>query len=603
MNKGLTWFLSFLCLVVTLNVAFAAETKPLAPEKAFKFSAKFSSKNKIILNWDIAPGTYLYAKRFKIQIQKPIEQTITNLTLPKNFEKIKTKTDEIEMIYKKQISFPVEIPQTKKQTENYQLLVQYQGCSESGYCYPPKKKILLINDRNIAITDTVPVATEPSWFEKQKQLLTEPDRIMQIFSQQSFVLLLFAFFVFGVLLSLTPCVLPMIPILSNIILGQSKTISAKKGFTLSLSYVLGMSITYALLGVIAALLGYSLQAAFQNPWVLSVFAAIFILLSLASFGVYELQPPERLRTFLSNRSSSKTKNPTIINAAMMGVVSSVVISPCVTAPFIGALAYISQSGNILVGSLALFILGIGMGVPLLVTGVAGGKLLPHAGAWMEKIKELFGILLLLVAVQLISRFSNSTVSNLLWASVCFIGAILFFNTKNLKRLLSQFFWRSLAILSLLAGIYFLLQINLVKEIIYPKKELALKQNITTVTNLNQLQTQLKKAKQLNQAVILDFYADWCAACKDMEHTTFNDPNIKSILKNFKMIRVDITANDFQSQQLMQRYQVIAPPVLIFLSSNGDEIPNKRIVGEIDTVSFKKFAQNVCNSKLVIACLE
>ena len=419
-----------------------------------------------------------------------------------------------------------------------------------------------------------------------------------------FLTIIFFFFLAGIALTFTPCVFPMIPILSGIIAGQGSDNSTRKSFFLSLSYVLAMAFTYAVVGVIAALSGENLQVALQNPWVIGAFAGIFVLLSLAMFGFYELQMPSAIQNKLSSISNSQSGG-SMINAAVMGLLSALIVGPCVTAPLIGALIYISQTKDVLIGGLSLFALGLGMGVPLMIVGTSAGKFLPKAGAWMDNVKAGFGIMMLVLAIWMLERILPMPVIVLLSGILAiftgiYMGALDALNEASTgwKR-----FFKASGLVVLLYGAMLLFgaasgngsliqplkgsfsgvttgpQSNSEKGLVF--------QQIKGIDGLNQA---LANARQQGKTVMLDFYADWCISCKEMEHFTFSDPKVIATLKDTVLLQADVTENDEQDKALLKKFGLFGPPGILFFDKNSQENLPFRIVGEMKAEPFNQHVQ-------------
>ena len=519
-----------LALLVSLCAGFSHaavnEADLLEPEKAFRMSTRAVDDRTVEVKFDIADGYYLYRERFKFEAEPGIGGASVKFGTPDFPAGVKKKDEffgEVET-YRKQLIVLLPVEKTGG-GNTLKLVVTSQGCADVGVCYVPMQTRASVKLAGAGSgTSSVPAVTQgpelvppsSSTAARLSGSATDFD-IVALFESGSFWLVLASFFGFGLLLAFTPCMLPMIPILSGIIAGEGRDLNKVRALILSLAYVLGMAVTYAIAGVAAAYSGTLIAAALQNPWVLSAFALVFVWLALSMFGFHDLQLP----AFLQDRLSSthhKLRGGHVASVAGMGVLSAVIVSPCVAAPLAGALLYISQTKDVLLGGGALFSMAMGMGVPLLVVGVSEGAFLPKSGRWMEKVKKFFGVLLLAVAV-----------------------------------------WIAWPVIS---------------PLVMPRPEPhGLKfERINSVEELNE------KLRAPGKPVMLDFYADWCVSCKEMEAFTFADAKVKEKLGGMLLLQVDVTANTEQHKELLKRFSLFGPPGIIFFDTLGAEIRGLRVIG-------------------------
>ena len=586
--------LSLLCLSLCALASIAqANLKPLSADRAFQLSASTKDNQTAIVRFIIAPQYYLYRNKIAFSTVKLGSAVIATPLLPPGTQKYNPTIGHY-MALQGQIQFA--LPILSYQQANLPIRVHYQGCSSEGFCYPPMSKVVILNLTGPYNQWSKPINLDIP--QKIKSPATEPnDRISQILANSNVAWVIAAFFGFGVLISLTPCILPMIPILSSIIIGHSRNgpLSHLRSFMLSLSYVLGMAITYAIAGMIFGYLGSNIQAALQIPWVIIVFAMIFILLALSMFGYYNIQLPSRWQTKL-NHSSGQQKHGSYIGVALMGSLSSLVLSPCVTPPLVGALGFISRTGNSLLGGSALFALGFGMGLPLLFIGATSAKLLPKAGPWMNAIKKMLGVLLLAVAISLLSRIIPAWANMGLWTALI-IGCSYALGAFKSADGLSQRLCKILGVLFFIYGIVLLIGLyqgntNPLQPISKNTTNSIAQDRFIRVTSMDELNHQLDIAQKNQQPVLLDFSADWCIACKQMAAFTLNNSHVLKALKPYRLIKVDVTNNDDNSKALQQHYGVIAPPTLIFIDQTGKELKSQRIIGEISAADFLQQLQNI-----------
>jgi thioredoxin:protein disulfide reductase len=570
MNVVKKYVLLFLLTLLSIT-SFAQE--PLPGIEVFQVQTKVIDPNTITIEWQIKPGYFLYKNRIKLRNNTKELIQIGTLRFPTPLYKEDAQLGKYP-IYRNTISLAVPILGIKK--GDAKIRVHFQGCADSGFCYPPMDSTVILT-----INEGLEV-TKVSLQAPQKQQASETEKISSVFSEKSLALVILSFFGFGLLLAFTPCVLPMVPVLSGIIVGHGDKITTKKAFLLSLSYVLSMSLTYAVAGIIVAALGSNIQAALQSAWVISIFSAIFVLLALSMFGFYELKLPTSWQAKLSGLSN-RQEHGHYLGAAIMGVLSTLILSPCVTAPLIGVLSYIANTGNMSLGGIALFFLGLGMGTPLLFIGASAGKLLPKAGKWMNAVKAFFGVLLLAVAIYLISRVIPEHITMLLWASLLIITAI-YLGALHLPENNSQKFWKGAGIVQLFYGGLLIVGASMGNgDPLQPLADLHFNQQGLVspakikVKSIRDVEKALEKAQ--GKLVILDFYADWCTACKVMEKTTFQDTRVIQTLANFVVLKANVTANDKTDKALEAHFGVVAPPSFIFFDKNGREIKSARIVGE------------------------
>lgn len=569
---------------------------PVPVEEAFQFYTQVREPGVFELNWTIRDDYYLYRDHLKVEVSDGVE--LVELWRQPG----KPKQDQLfglVDIWQQQAVAALLVGAEGEGVGEAGLTVTYQGCWEGGICYPP-------------VTETIPLASLPlaaglSWPEGMppevatvsdaagsSDFVSEHGRFTQLLSGSSLPLILGAFFVAGLALSLTPCVFPMIPILSSIIAGQQGRVSTRRALGLSSVYVLAMALTYTLAGVLAGLFGANLQASFQNPWIISAFTLVFVLLALSMFGFYELQLPSGVQNRL-NQISRSQKGGQLTGVAVMGFLSALIVGPCMAAPLAGALIYIGQTGNPLLGGAALFSMSLGMGVPLLLVGTSAGKLLPHAGGWMKAIKAGFGVLLLLLAVWMLDRIVPVQVTMALTAVILLVTAVYLSALDRLPSPVSgwQRFWKGLGLVLLVYGVALLLGVfSGGRSLVYPLQGMGLGAGTVgaasgstlvfdqTVTSLDALEPLLAEAKAAQQPVMLDFYADWCVTCAEMEFVTFADAEVQESLSGFMKIKVDVTRNDSDSRALNQRYQVFGPPALVFFDQQGEERRDLAVHGVI-----------------------
>ena len=561
----------FLSLLLALAVALpaAAQLKLgagaelLEPEKAFRFSARALDAATVEVSFAIAEGYYLYRERFKFAAEGAPAVRLGTPELPRGALHKDEFFGEMQ-IYRKDVRIRIPVQGEGR----FDLKVVSQGCADVGVCYVPMES-----------KTSIDLAAFGEAQPPRLSIFASDVEIARLF-EGSFLLVLGGFFVFGLLLSFTPCVLPMIPILSGIIAGEGENLDKLRALSLSVCYVLGMAVAYAAAGVAAAFSGSLLAAALQNAWVLTAFALVFVLLALSMFGLYELRLPGFLHQRLDS-AQRRLRGGQIASVAAMGLLSAVIVSPCVAAPLAGALLYISQTRDVLLGGAALFVMALGMGVPLIVVGVSEGALLPRAGAWMTLVRRLFGILLLAVAIWVISPVLSPVAVMLAWAAL-FIGSATFLWGR----------WRPISVAALVIGAALLVGVlSGSRDPLRPLAPLtgrgapvAAPMPWQRVASLADLQDKLKAP---GKPVMLDFYADWCVSCKEMESFTFSDPKVRAQLDGMLLLQADVTAHNDADRALLKRFSLFGPPGIIFFDAQGREIKGLRVIGYQNAERFLK----------------
>jgi len=571
-------------LLDSLGLSNEFDTPPDVDE-AFIFSASSKDANAILARWTVAEGNYLYKDKIRFEIIKQDDSVqLQSFSLPAG----ENKMDEIfglSEVYQHDVDVILPIKRSGDRSE-ITLKAYYQGCSETFHiCYPPTEKEILITLP--ALTNTL---NEPLDSVSPPIILAEQDRMAKSLAEDTIIKILFGYFGLGLLLAFTPCVFPMIPILSSIIVGEGERITTHRAFILSLTYVLAMSITYTLAGVMTGLLGENLQAMFQNPWIIGSFSGLFVVLSLSMFGLFELQLPHAMQHRL-HQISHQQQGGHVAGAALMGLLSGLIVGPCLAPPLAGALIFIGQQGDPILGGSALFALSMGMGLPLLIIGTSAGTLLPKAGDWMNTIKSIFGVMMLALAIWMLERIIPGWVSLLLWGGLLIVSAVYLgaLNSLNIDASGWEKLWKGFGLILLIyGGLLMIGGASGSHNVWQPLQSIMSSQANTTssvntgvkftkVNNLTELNQQLS---QTSKPSMLDFYADWCVDCKRMEITTFQDSNVISALKNTQALQIDMTANNAEHKKLMKQYSVFAPPTILFFDANGMEYKQFRIVGNI-----------------------
>ncbi len=563
--------------LVWASCAHAAE--PLDPEQAYRFSARALDEQTIEARWDIQPDYYMYRNKIAF---RAVGAALGEPALPKGKEKEDEFFGKVET-YRGELVIRIPVLEGGGAIV---LQADSQGCWDEGICYPPmtqEAKLTLA-----AMGSVPPAAASPApSFSAAPAGGDESGEIAKLLKGAGFWVAVATFFGFGLLLSLTPCVFPMIPILSGIIVNHGHAVTHLRAFTLSLAYVLGMAITYALVGVAAGFSGTLLSAALQNAWVLGAFALVFVALSFSMFGFYELQLPAALQSKLSDTANHQGGSLGAI--AVMGALSALIVGPCVAAPLAGALLYIAQTKDAVLGGAALFAMSLGMGAPLLAVGVFSRSFLPKAGPWMEAVKKFFGVVLLAVALWLVSPVLPSWVAMLGWAALLIVPAIYLHALDPLPPHATGWhrLWKGVGVAMLLGGSAMLA--GLLGGSRDPLQPLAFLRSggavaasmngneapsFEKVKNIAELDARLAAA---TKPVMLDFYADWCVSCKEMEKFSFADPAVAAKMKEFTLLKADVTANDDDDKALLKRFGLFGPPGIIFFR-NGEEIAGLRVVG-------------------------
>ncbi|MEQ1485705.1 protein-disulfide reductase DsbD [Methyloglobulus sp.] len=572
---------------------FQAELLP--PDQAFQFSVTVKGPSTLHVSWLPTEGYYLYREKFKLELIGSDKVKLGAYSLPNGTPKEDEAFGHVE-IFHSEVAVDVPLIRSDTAPQQIKLKAYYQGCADRGVCYPPMDKTVELELPQAASMSSAGNSTQPT------APLSEQDQITQSLHDDSLWGTLVSFFGFGLLLSLTPCVFPMIPILSGIIVGRGHNITTARAFLLSLSYVVASAFTYTIFGVLAALFGSNLQAAFQEPWIIALFSGIFVLLSLSMFGFYNLDLPDFIRAKLHN-SSEKHRDGSMLGAAIMGALSSLIVGPCVAAPLAGALIYIGQTGDAVLGGSALFVMGMGMGVPLLLVGASAGKLLPKAGSWLNATKAVFGVMMLGVAVWMLSRILPPEIIMLLWALLLILPAIYLNAVDSLPEHSSGWhkLWKGVGITLLAYGLLLLIGFSIGNT--NPLKPLqgfgvtaanASEQGLSfeRVSSLAELEVRIKQANANNQPVMLDFYADWCISCKEMEAYTFTDAKVKQTLAGFVLLQADVTKQSGADKTLLAKFNLIGPPAILFFNGNEQETKSLRVIGYQDALTFIKTLRQV-----------
>ena len=572
----------------------------LPPDQAFRFAAFADGPDRMRLVWQIADGYYLYRSRIKIETSSGQAQLGTP-QLPAG----EIKQDDYfgkQEIYHHELSASVPVARAGGSALDVPLSVTYQGCGR-GICYPPIVKTLNVSLPSAGTgsgAPGLPSAVNPASTGSPAGMaakaagspaafVSDQDRYVSVLRDSNIVWVVLAFLGGGILLSFTPCVLPMVPIVSGIIIGDGTHVTARRSFGLSLAYVLGMALTYTAAGIAVAAGGQQVQAAFQQPWVIVLFAALFVVLALSMFGLFTLQMPAVIQTRLatmSNRQSAGSYG----GVAVMGALSSLIVTTCVGPALVGALLFIGQSGNMVRGGIALFSMAIGMGTPLLVVGASAGKLLPKAGPWMDLVKRLFGALMLAVAAWMLERIVSDRFSLLLWLVPSAAAAAVLWTGISGLRNGGVIFAR---VAGSAAAVYAaLLTAGMIMGNTDPLSPLS--RNVAsarhdlpfrTIKSVADLQREVADARSQGKGVLLDFYADWCVSCKEMERYTFTDSTVQSALQGTVLLRANVTANDADDQALLRHFGIYGPPTIAVYGTDGQERRNFRVVGYMKAADF------------------
>jgi thiol:disulfide interchange protein DsbD len=603
-------FLLLLCLAVPASNAegfldklsnLTSSNQPdfLPPDEAFGLDVIARDAHALQANFSVTPSYYLYRDKITFS-SKDSAVRVTAVNLPRGEIKHDPNFGDTE-VFHQSFQALVTLASTDNEAKSITLNAVYQGCSEEGLCYPPITKVLHVNLPSAATGQLAPPVLTEAAPPSSQVPMSEGSQIARLFKGGNFWLIISFFFGAGLLLALTPCVFPMIPILSGIIVGRGHKITHFHAFILSLAYVLGMAITYAAAGVAAGFSGNLISNALQTPWVLGSFAAVFVLLSLSMFGLYELQLPTALQSKLSE-TSNRLHGGHLGGVFVMGALSAIIMGPCVAAPLAGALLYIGQTHDAVLGGVALFVMALGMGAPLLLIGSSAGVLLPKAGAWMESVKQFFGVMLLALAIWIIQPLLPISVQMLLWAALLIFSAIylkaldaLPHNSSGWHKLL-----KGIGLFALLLGVAYLIGgLSGARDILRPLGNIgrAEAQASTTlqfsrVKDIADLDQRIAQAQGRGQLVMLDFYADWCISCKEMERFTFSDDSVRTKLKPVLLLQADVTANSEADQALLKRYGLFGPPGILFFGKQGPELGDFRVTGYQDASQFLKTLQGI-----------
>lgn len=583
------------------NIGFGNDGLPPSQDEAFQFDMAVQDPQTLLARFTVAAGNYLYRDKIKFEISGTHPIQILHFELPEGKNKIDEIFGPTDVFFD---DIDIQLPLNRSpQQQNISLTVHYQGCSETfNICYPPTKKIieLVLPASNTSLVDKANTQVLSS-----TPLLSEQDRLAQSLANDNLFTILISFFGLGLLLAFTPCVFPMIPILSSIIVGEGKDITTRRAFILSLVYVLAMSLTYTVAGLLTGLLGANLQTMLQNPWVISSFSALFVVLSLSMFGLYELQLPQGIQDRLHRISHNQTGGK-LAGVALMGLLSGLIVGPCLAPPLAGALIFIGQQGDPLLGASALFSLSMGMGIPLLVIGTSAGSLLPKAGPWMDGIKSVFGVLMIALAIWLLERIIPGWVALLLWGSLLIVSAV-YLGALNSLSMVSTGWEKLLKGFGLIILVYGSLLIvgsasgsqnvwQPLTALTSPSFNTGENQHgvkFIQIDNLTELEQQLSRS---TRPVMLDLYADWCTECKTMEMTTFKDPAVVAALANTTTLQLDMTDNTAEHKALLKKFSIFGPPTILFFDSQGDEYSQYRLIGGLDA---QDFSQHIANIPIIV----
>lgn len=576
-------------LLFVLFSPLSAQNKFLSLEEAFVLTAEVID-SKAIVHFELADDIYVYADKVSVEITPNENVGMGAFVLPQGSD----HDGDIAYFSGQILSIPLEKLSQGSGLAAFELLVNYQGCSEKGLCYEPSTQSFALEADLDALqaAGMAPVADLAPIIDKEPLDENNDDPITALLTGGNLLYILGGFFIFGLLLSLTPCVFPMVPILSSVIISHGSEMTTKKAFLLSMVYVQAMAITYTIAGVVAGLSGAGVQAAFQTPWVIVAFSAVFILLALSMFGLFEIQMPQALQSYLNRKTEGRGKGYTSI--AIMGLLSALIVGPCVAAPLAAALGFISQSGDAFLGGMALYALSMGMGIPLLIVGTGAGKFMPRPGSWMEAVKSIFGVMMLAVAIWMLSRVLDNSIIIFMWSALAMFVAVNIgaFESKN-----EAYCHPCYAAQKSIGMMLFLVAITLfigaatnASSVLNPLEKL-LPSQARFATGL-QLQTPEKsfvKVRSLRELdaliaasegkkIMLDFYADWCTSCKELEHLTFSNPEVINALKDYVLIQADVTENTDEQKALSRHFGVFGPPAMIFFDDKGDELTKERIIG-------------------------
>ncbi len=568
------------------NNSFGSSSDSFVPvDQAFPFNF-YQQDDKLMLDWQVRDGYYLYQERLSVAGEKV---SLGELQME---DGTPHKDEFFGDVHIYTTPLFVNVPLDEWQ-EGARVIVQYQGCAKAGFCYPPETRVIPIiaftssnSDSTTATkaeqapTATPPAAQSSTSGDTSSAPVTQQDSLAANLADNWWTPLLFL--ALGVGLAFTPCVLPMYPILTSIVLGSGK-LNQRRALGLSFVYVQGMALTYTLLGLVVASAGMQFQAAMQHPYVLIGLSVLFIALALSMFGLYSLQLPSSVQTWLNNLSN-KQQGGSSAGVFAMGAISGLVCSPCTTAPLSGALLYVAQSGDLLTGGIALYALAMGMGIPLILVAVFGNKLLPKAGGWMDRVKTLFGFILLAAPIFLLERIMPEMWSTILWSS---LGIAAFGWLYHIKNSLEFGGWKQsavgiIAVLGLLASAQPILNYWFGNSTTQTQQATV---SFTHIANVAELEEQLALAKAAGKPVMLDFYADWCVACKEFEKYTFHDPSVEAKLQDFVLLQADVTKNQVQDIELLKHMSVLGLPTIEFWDASGEHVSNARLTGFMQAEPF------------------